>query len=84
MDNYPHVIIGNNLRNTQRICRDFVKTNPIQSIKRLGQCMFEIESNGKEYWILHQSYYESWCKGKTYYLDDKLMRSGYEVKEQNK
>lgn len=82
MSNYPYVIIGTNLRNCQMIYRDFVKNNPIQSIKRYGQCQFKIKSNGKEYWIIHQSYYEIWCKGKTYYMNDKLMHSGYEIKEQ--
>lgn len=83
MVDYPYIIIGTNLKNTQMICRDFVKNNPIKSIKRLGQCQFKIESNGKEYFILHQSYYEQWCKGRTYYLNDQLMHSGYELKEQN-
>lgn len=82
MNSYPNVIIGNNLRNTQNICRDFVKNNSIQTIKRLGQCQFRIEANGKVYWIMHKGYYEEWCKGRTYYLDGILMHSGYRLKEQ--
>lgn len=80
MSNYPIVMVGNNLKNTQLIFKDFVRNNPIKTIKRLGQCNFKIETNGKEYWIMHKCYYEEWCKGRTYYLNGKLMHSGYELK----
>ena len=82
MNNYPIVIIGNNLKNTQAICSDFVENNSIKTVKRFGQCKFKIETDENEYWIMLEDDYVQWCKGRTYYLDGKLMHSNYELKEQ--
>lgn len=82
MKDYPIVIVGWDLKDVQNICREFIKNNLINSIERKGQAKWKIISNSKEYWILHKSDYEVWCKGRTYYKDGKLMHSGYELKEQ--
>lgn len=82
MSEYPIVIVGENLREVKKLCREFAEQNLINGIERKGQAKWKINSNGKEYWILHRSYYEEWCKGRTYYKDGILMHSGYELKEQ--
>lgn len=82
MNEHPIVVIGNDLREVQDLYRKFAQQNSIHSFERKGQAKFKIESNEREYWIMHKSYYEEWCKGRTYYKDGKLMHSGYELKEQ--
>lgn len=82
MNEFPIIIVGENLRDVQNICREFAKNNPIHSIERKGSARWKIISNDKEYWVLHRSDYAEWCKGRTYYKDGKLMHSGYELKEQ--
>lgn len=82
MNDYPNLILGKSLREVQDICREFVSKNTINGIERKGQAKWKINSNGKEYWIMHQIYYEEWCKGRTYYIDGKLYHSNYELKEQ--
>lgn len=81
MSKYPIVILGYDLRETQEICRKFVRDNSINSVRRIGQCEFKFEVNGNEIWIMHKSCYDEWCKGRTYYYDEKLMHSGFELKE---
>lgn len=78
MSKYPIVILGENLKETQNICREFVRQNPVNSVERKGQAKYKFTSNEKEYWIMHKSYYEEWCKGRTYWKNGKLMHSGYE------
>lgn len=80
MSEYPIVIVGTDLITTQNICREFVKSNPINSIERKGQAKWKIISNGKEYWIMHENCYEEWRKGRTYLLDGQKMHSGYPIK----
>lgn len=82
MSKYPRIIYGYDLRETQYMCKQFMKDNPTAKVKRVGQWEFKFEVNGEETWIMHHTHYEEWCKGRTYYNDGKLMHSGYPIESE--
>lgn len=81
MSEYPIIIVGDSLKDVQDLCREFAKNNPVHGIERKGQAKYKIISNKTEYWVMHRSYLEDWCKGRTYYQNGKLMHSGYPIEE---